>query len=349
MRVAIVCPYALDHPGGVQSHARQLTAALVARGVDAWLVGPGREPSTATEIQVGGGLRVSANGSRVPIALSPLIGRRLMEKVSDADVVHVHEPWIPIAGWAAQMSSRPTILTFHADPSKLIRRTYRAAAWLLARLANKSNAVTVVSRTAATAIAPYASHAVTIPNAVDLNPMASRSDRGQSAIFVGRDEDRKGLQVLMEAWPLVKVRVPHARLTVLTSRAQPSMDGLEVLVGADDSTKFDRLASSAVFVAPNLGGESFGITVAEAMAAGCAVVASEIPAFVDLLGGAGSLVEPGNSAGVAGAVSGLFEDEERLADLAERSSERVKNFTWDVVAPRYMELYESAIAAETSS
>lgn len=348
MRVAIVCPYALDQPGGVQSHARQLTAALLARGVDAWLVGPGKATSTATEIQVGGTLAVNANGSRVPIALSPLVGRRLLKEVSDADVVHVHEPWMPIAGWAAQMTSQPTILTFHADPSKLIRRVYRRSAWVLARLVKRSKAVTVVSGTAATAIAPFAPQAVTIPNAVEVNHNIWRTERGHSAIFVGRDEDRKGLQVLMQAWPMVKAKVPNARLAVLTSRAQPSMDGLEVLVGADDPTKLSRLASSAIFVAPNLGGESFGITVAEAMAAGCAVVASNIPAFVDVLGEAGSLVEPGDSAGLAEAISGLFEDEDLLDDLAERSSERVKKFTWDVVVPRYMELYESAIAGEPS-
>ncbi|HDH02782.1 MAG TPA: glycosyltransferase family 1 protein, partial [Actinobacteria bacterium] len=321
MKVAIVCPYALDHMGGVQSHARQLTAELLARGVDAWLVGPGREPSKATEFQVGGGFRVSANGSRVPIALSPLVGRRLLARAEEADVVHVHEPWIPIAGWAAQLTAKPTILTFHADPANLIRRAYGHSAWLLARLANRSKAVTVVSRTAASAIAPFAPHPVIIPNGVEVNPMAGRARRSQSAVFVGRDEDRKGLKVLLRAWPQVRAKFPNARLTVLTSRTQPMMEGVEVLVGADDPTKLERLASSAVFVAPNLGGESFGITVAEAMAAGCAVVASDIPAFADLLGGAGRLVVPGDSVGLAATLSGLFEDEDRLANMAASSSE----------------------------
>ncbi len=345
MKVAVVSPYALDRPGGVQSHARQLTDEVVARGVNAWLVGPGRGASTPTEIRVGGGFQFRANGSLAPVAISPLVGRRLLRAVAGADVIHIHEPWIPLLGWVAQLTSTPTVLTFHADPTALVRRSYRGFARVLGRLADRAVAVTVVSQTAASAVEPFAPAVVTIPNAVNANPRADRPDRGPSVVFVGRDEERKGLRVLLNAWPAVRGRVPEARLTVITSRRQQPREGVEVLVGADDAVKLDVLARSAVFVAPNLGGESFGITLAEGMAAGCAVVATDLPAFVDLLDGAGMHTPVGDSEALGLAIGDLLDDDGRRAGLAAASLDRVQNFTWEQVAPRYLDLYESAVKA----
>lgn len=341
MRVAIVSPYALDRPGGVQSHARQLAAHLNRLGDQAWLVGPGRGPFGAGEWRLGRAVGIRANGSIAPISIDPLIGRKLEAALRGADVVHVHEPLVPLVGWAAQRVEVPLVLTFHADPSRVLRAAYRWLAPLLRRLVERAAAVTAVSHVAAGAIAPFAPQARLIPNAVDANPYAGAVDRDRHrVVFVGRDEPRKGLDVLLAAWPRVVAAVPTAALEVVSSRDAAERPGVRFHVGVDDETKLRMLAGAAIFCAPNLGGESFGITVAEGMAAGCAVVASDLPAFRDLLGSAGRLVTAGDPAALAAALVELLGDDARRR-AAIVPGERVAAYTWETVAPAYRALFRS--------
>ena len=190
-------------------------------------------------------------------------------------------------GWAALRSGPPTVLTFHADPSGFIRSAYRVARPVLRSIA-KSARVSAVSATAASAIGGAFEEAVTIPNGLDVASYRLDVPRvPRQVAFLGRPDPRKGRDLLLDAWPIVRSAVPDATLVVMGGGDPAAIEGVRFPGRVDEDEKRRYLASSEVLCAPNRGGESFGITLAEGMAAGCATVASDIPAFVDLLDGSG--------------------------------------------------------------
>ena len=153
------------------------------------------------------------------------------------------------------------------------------------------------------------------------------------------------LDILLAAWPDVRESQPGATLTIIGASRDDAPEGVRYLGRVTDEEKQSELARSAVAVTPNLGGESFGIVVAEAMASGCAVVASALPAFTRVLGDAGRLVRVGDVAGVAGAVVDLLGDDDERSRLAAAALERVRRFDGKAVAAQYAAAYEDAIAA----
>ncbi len=149
--------------------------------------------------------------------------------------------------------------------------------------------------------------------------------------------------MLLEAWPLIRAEIPEAELVVMGRGRPRSVPGVEFLGRVDEEKKRRTLASAAVMVAPNLGGESFGITVAEAMAAGCAVVASDLAAFAAVLDGNGILVPTGDARYLARQVAGLLSDPDRIRSLGRRARESAARFDWPRVLDRYRAAYESAV------
>lgn len=342
MRVAVVCPYDLGKWGGVQRQAVELAEELRGRGNDAWVVGPGRTGPGGARL-IGRSVPVPANGSVAPICLTPWSVRPLMRAVADADVVHVHEPLMPVASLATvTMARRPVVGTFHAAPGPTGELVYRSARPLLRRLFARMAVVTAVSSTAAEPLRGLVDEVQLIPNAVNVDgyraPAVERV--AGRVVFVGRDEPRKGLDVLLEAWPTVRNARPDAELVVIGSRRGDLPGGV---VGAGQITEHDKrlmLASAEVFVAPNLGGESFGITLVEGLAAGCRVVASALPAFTEVLGGTGRLVPPGDPQALAEALA------DELGDGVAAPShlfERAGRFDWSVVLPLYLQAYGRAL------
>lgn len=347
MRVALVCPYDLGAPGGVQHVVVELAARLAAGGDEAVVVAVGErretDPPGAGPVLVGGPTVVRANGSRVPLTLDPRAPSRVRAALRRADVVHVHEPFVPLVGWAGLRSGRPTVATFHADPAGWTRALYRAAAPCGRR---------VLAGAVLTAVSPVAAGALPwggvteIPNGLDTAAyrLPGRRDPGQ-VVFLGRDEPRKGLDDLVAAWPAVREGRPGARLVVLGAERTDGPPGVTFRGRVDEETKREVLAGSAVFVAPHRGGESFGIVLAEAMAAGCAVVASDLPAFRHVLAGAGRLVPPGDPAALASAVAGLLDDPAAGARLGDAGRRRAADFDWQVVVAGYRAAYRRAIGA----
>lgn len=343
MRVAVVCPYSFDEPGGVQSQSRELVERLLAAGDDAWLVGPGIPSREAPMRSVGGSVRIPANRSRAPISLAPVAMSRVRKSLAGADVVHVHEPLMPVVSWAA-VRARPAVLTFHADPSRAVRRTYRILSPLLGRLTAGAG-ITAVSEVAASAIRPFAHHVEIIPNGVDVGffrPAGVGAVPGRVA-FLGRDEPRKGLDVLKAAWASIRARVPGATLHVMGATGSDG-DGIRYLGRADESTKRQELAAATVFCAPNLGGESFGITLVEAMAARCAVVASDLESFRAVASDAALFVPPGESAALAEAVVALLRNEPRMLAMSDAGMRRARRYDWNVIVPRYRQVYQQTAA-----
>jgi phosphatidylinositol alpha-mannosyltransferase len=293
-------------------------------------------------VDLGVSLSVPGNGSMVPIAADPRTRRRIRSAVRDLDLLHVHEPLMPLASLLATHAGPPVVGTFHAAPGRGGRLAYRLTRPLLGRLLGNTRMVTAVSRAAASVL-PDGLEVRIIPNGLDVESMNVDTPREPEQVaFLGRDEPRKGLDVLLDAWETVKAARPKAELVVMGSRRD---DGGPTWMGrVDEGTKASVLSSSSIYVAPQTGGESFGIVLLEAMAAGAAVVASDLDSFRDWVGEGALLFPVGNSAALATAVIELLEDPDRRRRLAEDGRRLAEAHDWDVVGGTYRELYDEAVA-----
>jgi len=208
----------------------------------------------------------------------------------------------------------------------------------MSRLLGNTAAITAVSRTAAASL-PKSLDVRIIPNGLDVKAMRTDVPRDPNRVsFLGRDEPRKGLEVLLTAWPQVSEAVPGAILTVMG--ANRGNAGVEWLGRVDHSTKARALGSSAVFVAPQLGGESFGIVLLEAMASGAAVVASNLDAFVDVADGAARFFSAGDSAALARSIVDVLRDPLERDRLAAVGLEVAARYDWQAVGASYRSLYD---------
>ncbi len=347
MKVALVCPYDLAVPGGVQDQIVRLAAWLRAADHEAVIIGAG-EDGPEGSVMLGPSSVIRANRSAVPISVNPRIGSRLQDAAADSDVVHVHEPFMPLIGPAAMRVSGPSVVaTFHADPPVWARWGYSIGRRGARVLLNGAGVVTAVSPVAAAAVDQIVRVRI-IPNGIDVADYGSSEDSTDSktagrVVFVGRDDPRKGLDTLLEAWPEIHRRVPDTSLRVVGCSRSDAPEGVTYLGRVDEETKIAELKAAEVMVAPNTGGESFGIVVLEAMAAGCAVVASGLRSFSALLGDTGSLVSVGDSQGVARAVAELFDDDHALRSRQLAAWERSWRFDGSAVSQAYIEAYEDAM------
>ncbi len=359
MRIGLVCPYGLDVPGGVQNHIRDLALHLLGAGHEVSVLAPVDEKDTALPdfvVPAGRTVPVPYNGSVARLAFGPVVAARVRRWVRDGefDVLHVHEPASPSLGLlACWASTGPVVATFHtANPRS---RAMTAASGILRTALDKVTARVAVSEQARRTIVDHLdADAVVIPNGIYTQPFAAarRQRTGPDArptiAFLGRiDEARKGLPVLLDAVPAIRSRVPGLR--VLVAGRGPERDSMPrggdlsvtYLGEIDDAAKARLLASADVYVAPHTGQESFGIVLIEAMAAGAAVVASDLPAFVDVLEGgrAGVLVPTGDRAALSHAVSGLLLDPGRRQKLAATGQLVAGRYDWSVVGERIEAVY----------
>ena len=348
MRVGLVCPYDIGRRGGVQQLCLELAERLVSDNCEVKLIAPG-EAELPNFHSVGSTIAVRSNRSSVPLAPNPVAIAATRKALAGVDVVHVHEPFIPWVGWAGISVSKPIVATFHADPADWTRRLYRVVATPLSRMMRRAT-LTSVSPVAASAIPSNWGNVHIVPNAINVADYRPQVPRKPAQVaFLGRDEPRKGLDVLLEAWPEIRSKRPEAELVVLGTRRGDAPAGVTYLGSVDDAIKREVLAQSGIFVAPNLGGESFGIVLLEAMAAGCSVVASRLPAFAAVIEQAGTMVSPRDSGAIAEAVKHLLEHPDEAAEMGRRGAERASRFDWSVVARQYRQLYESAFEDRSRS
>lgn len=343
VKVAIVCPYDLGRDGGVQDQAIRLRGWLTDLGHEAVLVGPGTEgPDDA--ILLGTVHVVQANRSATPISFDPRVGSQLKKIFGDVDVAHIHEPLMPTIGIAAtRVGTVPKVGTFHADPPAWVRRSYKGARLVARGLVSKLDVSTATSSVSLSAVSSFVTPRI-VPNGIDTALYGGEVKTPLSVCFLGRDDPRKGLSVLLDAWPAVADAVPGARLTVMGSDRDTDRADIRMLGRVSEEDKRAELARSAIYCAPNLGGESFGIVVAEAMASGCAPVVSAIPAFAHVAGGAAEFVAPGDVAGLAERLVALLRNETRCEELQTSATRRSHDFDGATVAAAYVEAYEEAIA-----
>lgn len=333
MRIGLVCPYDLTARGGVQAQVMGLAARFEHLGHRVDVVGPGTEGLSRVR-------RFRLNRSVAPVALGRGSARTARRRLAGCDVVHVHEPFVPAISWGALGCGSPLVATFHAAVPPAVAALYRSLAPIGRRRLGGA-VLTAVSATAARGPRLLGLEATIIPNGVVVPPEVSGQAARSGVVFVGRDEPRKGLGVLLAAWERVQPAVPEATLTVVGAVRNP-IPGVRFLTGVDDEEKARILGDSAILCAPNLGGESFGIIVAEGMAAGCAVVCSDLPAFVDVGGEGVALTPVGDAEALARALITLLGDKQGRVDLARRGRAHAARYSLDDVASAYLETYRRA-------
>ncbi len=364
MRIALVCPYAWDAPGGVQVHVGDLAAHLAARrhivrGIAPFLGRP--EPGWVRA--TGWALRVPYRGTIAPIAPSPLgIGRMRQDLEGfGADVVHVHEPLTPSTSmWAVLASPAPVVATFHAhlDRSRLMEFAAPALRSVVRRIAVGVAVSDAAARFVRAAFPDLPLEIV--PNAIDVRSFERATPAsvpaGRVILGVGRLDPQKGFAVMVDAFARLAARVPDARLVVAgDGRDRPAIDRLPAevrqrvtMLGSVEHESIPGLMAAAdVMVSPALGQESFGIVLLEAMAAGVPVVATNIDGYrdvarhdVDAL-----LVPPGDAGALAGAIDLVLADETLVRRLVAAGRARARTFDWPSVAALLEGLYRRAIDA----
>lgn len=355
MRVALVCPYSLSIPGGVQGQVLGIARALRIQGHDARVLAPcdGPAPSPFV-IPVGPSTKVESNGSISPIAPGKDAARRTLEALRGfrPDVMHLHEPLVPGPPSAALLGTRiPSVGTFHMAAARddTFYRWLGKPATGAAKLITIRTAVSEDARR--TAEENLGGSYWVLPNGIDIGSIAGADPyptAGPTVLFVGRHEPRKGLGVLLDAWEQLDT---DARCWVASDGPQTAelrsrdVDGIEWLGRISDTEKAARLRAATVFCAPARHGESFGIVLLEAMAASTAVVASDIPGFRNVVrsGVDAVLVAPDDASALAGALHELLTDPQRRTELAEAGRRRAEDFGMARLAQRLVPVYEAAI------
>jgi phosphatidylinositol alpha-mannosyltransferase len=367
MKVGIVVPYSWSFWGGVPEHAEHQARALNKLGVEARIVighdPPGRltkylhpragrhERPPADVIPVGRSVIVPANGALPNIVLSPNAIFR-MKKVLEQeafDVLHVHEPMTPAIGVAALSFARvPLVATFHAS-GELAWMKLATPVWGF--LAERLDHRIAVSPDAATTVQKYLpGDYEVIPNGVAMPEIAEPGNREDRIVFIGRHEPRKGLQVLLRAWPEIR-RQTGARLRVLgadplqvrllLTRHRIPDEGIDALGFVSEHERTEELLNAKAFVAPSLGGESFGMVLTEAFACATPVVASDIPGYRDVMTAeTGVLVPPDDPRALAHAIASLLADEPRRLELGTGARRRAQTYSWDDIGRRLLSIYE---------
>ena len=368
MRIGLVCPYQWDVPGGVQYHVRDLAETLRGMGHHVEVLTPAeREESLPDEWVTFAGRTVPIpyNGSMASVQFGPISAARVRRWLKDGrfDVVHVHEPAPPSVSLLVCMIAKgPIVATFH---TATVRSKWLAAWGPVVRpwLERISGRIAVSDFARRVQVEHLGGDAVIIPNGVHVAAFASgpslpgyaRGVDGPTIGFLGRyDESRKGLPVLLEAMREVVKHYPGARLLVA---GRGDAEEARKLVGEDlrahvallgelsEPDKAAFLRSVDIYCAPNLLGESFGVVLIEALAAGAPVVASDLDAFARVLedGAAGVLVRRGDAAALAGALCDLLGDPARRAALSARGVTVAASYDWSVLARRILAVYETVV------
>jgi phosphatidylinositol alpha-mannosyltransferase len=390
MRVAILCPYSLSRRGGVQGQVVGLARQLGKLGLEATVLAPVDAPVEEEVLEginlldLGSTMTLRANGSRVPVAISPRASVRALRALKaegDFDVVHLHEPLAPGPNYACLIRSHlPMVGTFHRSGSSIgYRLLGPGARWGASKLTLRC-AVSPAARE--TAVESLGGTYEIIGNGVELDRFAKAeptSTTGPTVLFVGRHEQRKGLEVLLEAFTKILESTNHTDVPDSTSssvdraiaashptlwiasdgpetarlkRKYPESQNISWLGTLEESELASRLAGAHILCAPSLRGESFGVILIEAMAARTAVVASDIFGYSTVAGDRGVLFDPGSVPSLVEALSGALRDViagngQSSPKSLDQTFEYATQWSMAGVAEKYVRVYENAIRAKS--
>lgn len=366
MRIGIVCPYSFEVPGGVQRHVHDLAEALLAQHHEVSVLAPADEdaPLPSYVVPAGRAVPVRYNGSVARLVFGPLSATRVRRWLTsgDFDVIHVHEPFTPSLSLLAVLAARdePVVATFHTAMTR--SRAMHAASGVLQLVLERLTARIAVSAAARKVqVEHLGGDAWVIPNGVAVQRYASAEPLPgwpgpDGAVgFLGRfTEPRKGFSILRDAFVTLAAARPGLRLLVAgPGESEEALEGVPPSVASritflglvNEAEKARMLRSVDVYVAPNTGGESFGMILTEAMAAGTPVVASDLEAFRRVLDGAGVHFPVGDPDALAEALAAVLDDPARRASMAARGRAVVAPYDWAEVSRRVLEVYHLAIEA----
>jgi len=360
-RIGIVCPYSWDVPGGVRSHVADLALTLQSKGYEVSVLAPVEDPDTLPDYVFDGGrpIAVSYNGAVARMSFGVRATRRVQQWIREGnfDIVHIHEPLAPSSSlltcWAAK---GPLVATWHSshERSRMLSAGYYVAQTAMEKIRGR---ISVSEAARETLVRHIGGDAVLIPNGVRVAEFRDQEsvlvEGTKKILFLGRiDEPRKGLEVLLRAIPHVFSALDRCELIVagpgdpaeFQDLVDPSWGDRVKFVGIiSDEEKRRTLHQADLYVAPHIGGESFGIVLAEAMAAGTAVVASDLPAFDRVLqsGKAGKIFPVGDSEALALAITELLTDTDQRQALVDAGNIRVMDFDWNHVVQDVIAVYEA--------
>jgi phosphatidylinositol alpha-mannosyltransferase len=379
VRIALLSPYSWTYPGGVTRHIEALAAELASAGHEPRILAP-FDPDDALSrrlhrgarpqqrrlppdfVSLGRTIGLPANGAVSNMALTPpaVLAMRRELREGGYDVLHIHEPVVPLLSWDALCSTMqlPLVGTFHTYSDNVLTNGVAAGPLGGRRRMNRLHARIAVSEAAAwTARRFYGGRYRVIPNGVQL-PRAPAVERDAEAdgdgrlriLFVGQAVERKGLPVLLRAFEALREEIP-ATLTLVGASSEEvahmMLDdrGVQALGKVSEERKLAELARADVVCAPSLHGESFGMVLTEAFAAATPVLASDIPGYRDVLrdGQDGVLVPPGDALALAEALRALALDPALRARMALSARERAERFAWPHVAAEVLDCYEQAL------
>ncbi|MCL3778354.1 MULTISPECIES: glycosyltransferase family 4 protein [unclassified Actinomyces] len=368
MRVGLVCPYSLDAHGGVQVHVLELAAELRRRGHEVGVLAPASEGTVLPEgvTSAGDCVAIPYNGSVARLNFGPVVARRARRWLDEGryDLLHIHEPITPSVGMLVlQAAQAPVVATFHAAMDRSLARELLSPATvpLIERIAAR---IAVSEEARRTLVHFHGGDAVVIPNGVNVAPFAAAptddprfagTPEAPTIAFLGRlDEPRKGLQVLAGAIGPVLAAAPGARFLIAgRGEAEEQRRALarhgehvQFLGGVSDEDKAAMLASATCYVAPQTGGESFGIVLVEAMAAGTRVIASDLTAFSDVLGAGryGALFRNEDSEDLARVVIDTLTRPEAAEQRRRAAQEVVGRYDWTTVTDAVLDVYDMALS-----
>ena len=367
MKIGIVVPFSWSFWGAVVEHAELQAAALEELGHDVRLVMGNDPPGQFTRVlhprvgrhgdppdnvvPVGRSVIVPANGSLPNIVLSPRSYFRIVRTLERErfDLLHLHEPMTPTICLTALIRARcPMVATFHAS-GELGWMKYGNPLWgfLIERIDHR---IAVSERAKESQHSWLPGDYEVIPNGVLAPPEARAEEREHRVVFAGRQEPRKGLQVLLRAWPEIHART-GLRLTVagadplavrlLLARLRVPDDGIDVVGFLAQEDLTDTLLRAKALIAPSIGQESFGMVLTRAFACALPVVASDIPGYREVLTpGASVAVAPNDPAALANAVAGLVDDEPRREGMGEAARAfALEHYSWPTIARRLEQIY----------
>lgn len=362
LNIGLVSPYGWDSPGGVQIHIRDLARLLMREGHNVSVLAPVEDEDALRDefvVPAGRPIPIPYNGAVARVLFGPVAASRVRQWISqnDFDLLHIHEPAIPSLGLlACSLSDGPMVGTFHVAAERI--RIAFAIVPIVEPIIERLRARIAVSEVARSTLRSHVdTDAIVIPNGIDLSSFADASPRlewqlGKTIGFIGRfAEKRKGLALLLEAVPAIVERHPDLRILIAgpgesdeaLEWIDPSFHSRITFLGMlSDEEKRQFFKSVDLYIAPNTGGESFGIILAEAMATGSAILASDLPAFRFVLeeGRWGRHFRTGDAMDLADKASELLDEPRTLAELARDSREGAERFDWPVVGRQILDVYD---------
>ncbi len=362
MKIGLVTPYVYPVPGGVNQHVRYLYENLRLRGHDVRILTSSHGLQRASQgdvLRIGKGFSMPTNGSVGTITLSP----RYVSQVSDVlererfDLLHFHEPFVPFLSLIVlRQSTSVNVATFHAFGG--FSPAYEFGSRVMGSYAGRLHGRIAVSAAARHFIDRFfpGDYRV-IPNGVDTErfhravPIARWQDGTKNLLFVGRHEPRKGLLDLLKAYRILRKTGCKCRLLVVGTGPQErearryvmtrKLGGVEFLGRVSDDEKAQLFKTADVYVSPATGGESFGIVLLEAMAAGTPIVCSDIHGYKGVVrrGREGILVPPRKPKAIAAGIAQLLADEDLRLRMADNGLVRAEEFSWERVTARVDDYY----------